>query len=60
MKKYFLKIKENAFAKLEKGIKNEYISITSFKDYDEILNEIEGKVNDKNMIYIYKRFSHIL
>lgn len=38
---------------LKKGIKNEYRSITSLKDYDEILNEIECKVNDKNMIYIY-------
>ena len=38
---------------LKKGIKNEYWSITSLKDYDEILNEIECKVNDKNMIYIY-------
>lgn len=36
-----------------KKIKNEYRYITSLKDYDEILNEIECKVNDKNVIYIY-------
>ena len=43
-----------------KKIKNEYRYVTSLKDYDEILNEIESKVNDKKydiyiiyIIYIY-------
>ena len=35
--------------------KNEYKYITSLKDYDEILSEIECKVNDKkyDIYYIY-------
>ena len=39
---------------LKKHNKNEYRYITSLKDYDEILSEIECKVNDKKYdIYIY-------
>ena len=44
---------------LKKEIKNEYRYITSLKDYDEILNEIECKVNDKIMIYIYIYYIYI-
>lgn len=42
---------------LKSKIKNECRYITTLKDYDEILNEIECKVNDKKydiyIIYIY-------
>ena len=42
---------------LIKEIKNEYRYTTSLKDYDEILNEIECKENDKKfdiyILYIY-------